>query len=72
MEEINEKGTDSGYILFPFGPAPYKDINDMYTKIELLCNEPGKKYIYAYDTEPDHTMHELGCDTDEVKEIIKI
>lgn len=71
MEEINEKGIDTGYILFPFGPAPYKDINDMYTKIESLCNNPGKKYIYAYDTEPDHTMHELGCDTDEVKEIIK-
>lgn len=71
MEEINEKGIDTGYILFPFGTDPYNDIDDMYNKIESLCNNPGKKYIYAYDTEPDHTMHELGCDTDEVKEIIK-
>ena len=71
MEEINEKGIDTGYILFPFGTDPYSDIDDMYNKIESLCNNPGKKYIYAYDTEPDHTMHELGCDTDEVKEIIK-
>ena len=60
MEEINEKGKDSGYILFPFGKNPYVDIEDLYNKIETLCNEEGKKYIYAYDTEPDHTMHELG------------
>lgn len=71
MEEINEKGIDTGHILFPFGPNSYKDIDDMFNKIESLCNEPGKKYIYAYDEDPDHTMHELGCDTGKVKEIIK-
>ena len=70
MEEITEKGTDSGYILFPFGPNPYSNKDDMFARIESLCNEPGKKYIYAYDEDPDHTMHELGCDTEEIKEII--
>ena len=29
------------------------------------------KYIYAYDTDPDHTMHEIGCDKPEVKFIIE-
>lgn len=71
MEEINEKGKDSGYILFPFGENPYLDTNDLYNKIEALCNKNGKKYIYAYDTEPDHTMHELGNDVPAVNEIIK-
>lgn len=70
MDEINEKGIDSGYTLFPFGENAYTDIADMYKKIEDLCNKDGKKYIYAYDTEPDHTMHELGTDALEVSEII--
>jgi predicted AlkP superfamily pyrophosphatase or phosphodiesterase len=71
MEEINEKGVDSAFTLFPFGENPYSDVDDMYNKIEVLCNTNGKKYIYAYDTEPDHTMHELGNDSNEVKIIIE-
>lgn len=71
MEEINQKGNDSGYILSPFEGNKYSDINDMYNKIEILCNKNGKKYIYAYDIEPDHTMHELGNDAYEVEKIIK-
>jgi predicted AlkP superfamily pyrophosphatase or phosphodiesterase len=71
MEEINERGTGSSYTLFPFGPNPYVDIDDMYSKIKVLCNEDGKKYIYAYDTEPDHTMHELGNDVEEINKIVE-
>ena len=71
MEEINQKGNDSGYILSPFEGKKYSDINDMYNKIEILCNKNGKKYIYAYDIEPDYTMHELGNDAYEVEKIIK-
>ena len=69
--DINDKGNDKGYILFPFGDNPYIDIDDMYKKIEELCNEDGRKYIYAYDMDPDHTMHEIGCDKPEIKTIIK-
>ena len=69
-EEINEKGIDNGYNLFPFGENPYTDIDDMFNRIEKLCSESGKKYIYAYDENPDHTMHEIGCDKEEVKDII--
>lgn len=71
MEEINEKGEDLGYILFPFGDNPYNNIDDLYNKIEVLCNESGKKYIYAYDIEPDNTMHDLGTDAKEIKEIVE-
>lgn len=70
-EDINELGNDKGYILFPFGDDPYNDLDDMFWKIEQLCKEPDKKYIYAYDTEPDSTMHEIGCDKEEIKDIIK-
>ncbi len=71
MEEINEKEDYRGYALFPFGLDSYSDLDDMYNKIEKLCNEDGKKYIYAYDTDPDSTMHDIGCDKPEIKEIIE-
>ena len=70
-KEINEKNKYKGYTLFPFGENPYDNIDDMFKKIESLCKEKEKKYIYAYDTEPDHTMHEIGCDKKEIKEIIE-
>ena len=38
--------------------------------IEEKCSEEGKKYIYAYDTEPDTTMHEIGCDSAEAGKLI--
>ena len=31
------------------------------TRIKELCEQEGKKYIYAYWNEPDSTMHETGC-----------
>jgi hypothetical protein len=71
MQEINENKEFTSYGLFPFGENPYNNIDDMYNQIEELCSQNGKKYIYAYDTEPDHTMHELGTDSDEVKKIIE-
>ena len=71
MDELNEKGVCKGYTLFPFGENAYKDLDDMYKIIEDKCNEDEMKYIYAYDTDPDHTMHEIGCDKPEVKFIIE-
>lgn len=71
IEEINEKGIDKGYTLSPFEGNPYLDIEDMYNKIEKLCNQEGKKYIYAYDLDPDHSLHELGTDAHEINEIVE-
>jgi len=70
MDEINKKTEYKGYTLFPFGENSYKDLDDMFNIIEEKCNKDGKKYIYAYDTEPDSTMHELGTDCSEAKELI--
>jgi predicted AlkP superfamily pyrophosphatase or phosphodiesterase len=70
-KEINEKGLYKGYSLFPFEENAYSNLDEMYEKIEKLCNEEGKKYIYAYDVDPDHTMHEIGCDKPEIKNIIE-
>jgi predicted AlkP superfamily pyrophosphatase or phosphodiesterase len=41
---------------------------------DLIINEAqkdGKKFIYAYNDEPDHTMHETGPDSHIVKRLIQ-
>ncbi|MBO4245325.1 MAG: alkaline phosphatase family protein [Bacilli bacterium] len=70
-EEITESGLYKGYNILPLGEKSYSSIDDMYNQIEKLCNEDGKKYIYAYDEDPDHTMHEIGCDKPKIKAIIE-
>ncbi len=70
MDELNEKGKYQGYTLFPFGENHYHSLDDMYQIIADKCQKDGKKYIYAYDIDPDHTMHEIGCDKHEIKDII--
>lgn len=72
VSEINKKDKYKAIELFPFGEKPYKNIDDMMNIIEKESQKKGKKYIYAYDDEPDHTMHELGPDSKEVKKLIKI
>ncbi|MCM1052648.1 MAG: alkaline phosphatase family protein [Ruminococcus sp.] len=71
-DEINEKGKYKSRILFPFGENKYDDLDDMLSIIKKECKSDGKKYIYAYDDEPDHTMHDLGPDNEDVKKLIKI
>ena len=71
MDEINEKTDFKGYTLYPFGANPYANREDMYQIIADICKNDSKNYIYAYDTDPDETMHYIGCDKPKIKEIIK-
>ena len=71
VSDIKEKGVDKAYSLFPFGPEHYKNLDDMLAKIETIVSQDGKKFIYAYDDEPDHTMHIVGTDTPEAIKLIK-
>lgn len=68
--EINEKGEYKGYYISPFGDIKYKNLDEMLSKIADYCKTPDKKYIYAYDPEPDHTMHDFGPDSIEARALI--
>ena len=70
-EQIEEKGLGKGIELFPFQKRIYHGLDDMLEKIKEETEKTGKKYIYAYDDEPDHTMHEYGPDSKKVKELIE-
>lgn len=71
MDDINEKGEYKGYIVSKFCSTPYETVDEMFEMIKNRCSEPGRKYIYAYNNEPDSTMHLLGSDTPEAIALIK-
>lgn len=48
----------------------YKKNDEMFEKINQICSEDGKQFIYAYNGEPDHTMHDYGVTSSEAKNII--
>jgi arylsulfatase A-like enzyme len=71
MDEINEKGEYKGYTVSPFSKTPYHSVHEMYETIKAKCHEDGKKYIYAYNPEPDSSMHQYGCDSEVAKALIR-
>jgi len=71
MDDINEKGEYKGYIVSKYCDTPYHTVDEMYEIIKEKCHEDGKKYIYAYNTEPDSSMHEYGSNSAIVKQLIE-
>lgn len=69
-DRINEETIFKGYKVTPFDGEKYSDVDDMFNKIENLCNNNEKKYIYSYYDEPDYTLHDVGTNNCEVKNII--
>lgn len=61
IDLINEKY--KAFKLMPFGDNAYNDLADLNNKVINLCKEKGKKFIYAYYDEPDHTTHNEGTDS---------
>ena len=53
-----------------FDPNGCVSLKEFEHRIIKLCNQKGKKYIYAYWTEPDSTMHKEGTKNDHVKKIL--
>lgn len=69
IKSIKEK--HDAYGLFPFGENAYESLDDMNERIIELTKQDGKKLIYAYSDEPDHTCHEKGTSSLEVIELYK-
>jgi len=71
VEEINSRENISALKLYPFGNEKYESLDEMISLIEKETLKSGKKFIYAYDDEPDSTMHDFGPGSNEVKVIIQ-
>ena len=50
------------YDISPYSEISYETLDEMLDIITKKCAEPGKKYIYAYNEEPDYSMHRKGID----------
>lgn len=66
-DKINETGKAKAYSVSPFGSNKVANHVEMFTEVKRLCEEEGSKYIYAYATEPDNTMHDTGCDSEDTR-----
>lgn len=70
IDEINDNKGMSALKLMPFGTNKYRNLDEMVELIEKETNKEGKKFIYAYDDEPDSSMHDFGADSEKVKNLI--
>lgn len=71
IDQINRQNKYQAYGLFPFGKNHYRDLEEMHQKIKEICVLDGKKYIYAYYNEPDHTLHHNGTTSSVTKQLIE-
>jgi len=73
VDAINEQTEHGAYWLSPFEYTTYdyKQPEEMFKEIARLCTTNEKKYIYAYNVEPDALMHQYGVDDGRVIEKIE-
>ena len=69
IDKINEAG-GKAYASTPFADPFPQELEAVLGRIEALCKEPGRKFIYSYWPEPDHTMHLNGPDSKGAREIL--
>lgn len=73
-DEIEEKGLYHAKEFFPFktgNAVVYSNLDHMLNLVLEETKIKGKKFLYVYDTEPDHTMHDYGPDSGIVKKLIE-
>lgn len=71
ISKINEAG-GTAYASMPYLPPFPKDLDSIFARVNDLCSEPGKKFIYAYWNEPDNTIHLTGPDSRETHDLMII
>ena len=74
MDKINKTNNAKAYCISPYEGINYdiEELDDMYSKINELCKNNERKFIYVYCNQPDHIMHDLGVDDIKVTETMKM
>jgi len=47
------------------------DMEQFFDEIKKVCEKPNKQFLYAYNNEPDHSMHEYGVTSLTGKTIVR-
>ena len=69
IDRINEAG-GKAYMSMPFAAPFPQDLDSILNRVEELCKAPEKKFIYAYWSEPDSTMHLYGPTSKEAYDVV--
>ncbi len=69
LEKIKDAG-GTAHAAMPFLPPYPQSMEAILNRVETLCREPGKKFIYAYWSEPDSTMHRTGTASSETHTVV--
>ncbi len=62
-EKLCETGNVQAHIVSPFGTDMVFSLDELFQTAQSLCRAQGRRYIYTYWSEPDHTMHDEGTGT---------
>lgn len=57
------------YAASPFMEPFIPTLEGNLQRAAALCREPGRKFIYVYQSEPDHTMHNCGSGSEEARAV---
>lgn len=60
LDKINEAGIARAESVSPFGTHKIEEFEELMNEVETICKQGGKRYIYTYWPEPDHSMHLMG------------
>ncbi len=74
VDEIEEVGRYHAKEFFPFktgNAVVYSNLDNMLKLVMEEAKIQGKKFLYVYDDEPDHTMHDYGADSEVVRKLIQ-
>ena len=69
IDKIRDAG-GTAWPVTPFMPPYPQTFEAILEQIGMRCREPGNKFIYAYWSEPDHTMHLTGTESGETRAVI--
>ncbi|MCM1043757.1 MAG: alkaline phosphatase family protein [Corallococcus sp.] len=47
------------------------EMQQFFDAIDNVCHKKGKQFMYAYNNEPDHSMHENGVTCNKTKQLIE-
>ena len=70
FSRINAARQGLACCLSPFADPPVDTLDALFETSLALCRDAQRRYLYAYWPEPDHTMHEIGCDRAEIYRIV--
>lgn len=71
LDELEEIGIKTRNVMPSFKEGGAKTFDEFLEQINNFINQnDGRKFAYAYWDEPDHTLHNYGCNSKQAKQLI--